>query len=124
MFLVVVFIAASAVFGGIVSYSSKQAAIPQLQYRPGTPNEVVEICRQAVVATAKDHAAQQGAELLRVDAASAGVMRRVGRLHSAPVEVGIVYSRASGQETRQGVIECRVDNRGSAVLASLPGAEP
>jgi hypothetical protein len=121
MIWVVVLIAASAAFGGVANYTSRQSIVPQLQYRPGTPDAVVESCRQAAIAAARTHATELGAELVRVDAASAGEMRRVRGLQSAPVEVGIVYSRPSGQEVRQGVIECRV-NREGAVLAGLPGA--
>jgi hypothetical protein len=121
MFIILAFIAASAAVGGYATYASRQSSIPQLQYRPGTPNSVVESCRQAVITAARTHASELGAELVRVDAASAGEMRRVRRVQSAPVEVGIVYSRPSGQEIRQGVIECRV-NREGAVLAGLPGA--
>jgi hypothetical protein len=119
---VVIFLAASAVLVGIASYASQPSSVPRLQYRPGTPDAVVESCRQAVITAARAHAAEMGAELVRVDAASAGEMRRVGRLQSAPVEVGVVYSRPSGQEVRQGDIECRVDRRGRVVLASLPAA--
>jgi hypothetical protein len=122
MVWVVVFIAVSAVLGGIVSYAPRQSSIPQLQHRPGTPIEVVESCRQAVIAAAKAHASEMGAELVRVDATSAGEMRQVGRLQSAPVEVGVVYSRPGGQEVRQGVIECQVDRRRRAVVANIANA--
>ena len=121
MIWVVVLIAASAAFGGVANYTAKQSSIPQLQYRPGTPDTVVESCRQAVITAARTHASELGAELVRVDAASAGEMRQARGLRTAPVEVGIVYSRPGGQETRQGVIECRVSREG-AVLAGLPGA--
>jgi hypothetical protein len=119
---VVVFVAVAALLGGVASYTSQQAAIPQLTHIPGTPDEVVESCRQSVIAAAQAHAVQLGAELVRVDATSAGEMRRVGRVQSAPIEVGVVYSRPTGRETRQGLIECRVDRRGTATLANLPDA--
>jgi hypothetical protein len=122
MVWLLVFIAVSAVLGGAAQYSSYQASVPHLQHRPGTPDEVVESCRQAVITAAQTHAAESGAELVRVDATSAGEMRPLGRLRTAPVEVGVVYARPTGRELRQAVIECRVDRRGSAVLASLPGA--
>ena len=92
-------------------------ATPQLQHRPGTPIEVVESCRQAVIAAAQQHAAESGAQVIRVDATSAGEMRPRGRLQVAPVEVGVVYVRPTGRELRQAVIECRLDRRGRAVLA-------
>lgn len=122
MFVIVVFVAVSVVLGQIASDVSKQPIVPQLQHRPGTPTEVVSSCWQSVVSTATEHAKELGAELVRVDATSAGEMRRVGRLESAPIEVGVVYSRGGVQELRQGVIECRVDSRGSITLASLPSA--
>ena len=122
MFLVVVFIAASAVLGGYTSYTSQQDNIPRLQHRPGTPDRVVEICRQAAIEAARAHASELGAELVRVDATSAGAIRRVGRSQSAPIEIGVVYAQPSGQVVRQGVVECRVTSRDSAVLASLPDA--
>jgi hypothetical protein len=116
----VVFVAVAALLGGVASYSSQQAAIPRLTHVPGTPDEVVESCRQSVIAAAQAHATQLGATLVRVDATSAGQMRRMGRVQSAPVEIGVVYSRPTGREARQGVIECRVDRRGTVTLANLP----
>jgi hypothetical protein len=103
-------------------YAAERAIIPKLQYRPGTPNEVVENCRQAVIAAAGTHAAASDAKLIRVDATSAGEMRRTRSGRRAPVEIGIVYSRPGGREARQGVIECRVDSRGQATIADLAGA--
>jgi len=49
-------------------------------------------------------------------------MRRTRNGQRAPVEVGIVYSRTSGREARQGVVECWVDTRGRATIADLAGA--
>jgi hypothetical protein len=103
-------------------YAAERAIIPKLQYRPGTPNEIVETCRQAAIAAARTHASQMGAHLIRVDATSAGEMRRTRSGQWAPVEVGIVYSRSSGREARQGIVECRVDRRGRATIADLAGA--
>jgi hypothetical protein len=119
MLWVVLLIGASGMVGG---YAAEQAIIPKLQYRPGTPNEVVETCRQATIAAARTHASEMGAQLDRVDATSAGEMRRTRSGQRAPVEVGIVYSRSSGREARQGVVECRVDRRGQATIAELAGA--
>ena len=103
-------------------YTAERAIIPKLQYRPGTPNEIVETCRQAAIAAARTHASGVGAELIRVDATSAGEMRRTRSGQRAPVEVGIVYSRPSGREARQGVVECRVDRSGQATIADLATA--
>ncbi len=119
MLWVVLLIGASGMVGG---YAAERATIPKLQYRPGTPNEVVETCRQAAIAVARIHSSEMGAQLVRVDAASAGEMRRTRSGQWAPVEVGIVYSRPSGREARQGIVECRVDVRGQATIADLAGA--
>ncbi len=108
--------------GGVGLYNfQKPRATPELQYRPGTPNDIVEICRQAAISAAREHAAEMGAEVQRVDAASAGVMQRAGGRSIAPVEVGVVYSLPIGWEVRKGVVECRVVRRQGAVLTSLPG---
>ena len=116
----VILLLGAAGFGA--GYAAERAVIPKLQYRPGTPNEVVERCRQAAIAVARPHAREMGAELIRVDATSAGEMRRTRSGQRAPVEVGIVYSRASGREARQGVVECRIDARGQATIADLASA--
>lgn len=119
MLWVVVLLGASGLVGG---YAAERAVTPKLQYRPGTPDQVVEACRQAAIAAARVHAGEMGAELVRVDAASAGEMRRTRSGGRAPVEVGIVYSRLGGREARQGVVECRVDASGQAAIADLAGA--
>jgi hypothetical protein len=120
MFWVALMIAASAGIGGYASYAARQAEIPQLQHRPGTPIEIVRTCREVAVAAARGHAAEMGVELIRVDATSAGPMRRVGRSQVAPVEIGVVYTRPSGErEARKGTIQCRVDPRGRAVITDL-----
>lgn len=119
MLWVILLLGASGMVGG---YAAERATIPKLQYRPGTPNAVVETCRQAAIAAARTHAGEMGAELVRVDAASAGEMRRIRSGQRAPVEIGIVYSRPSGREARQGIVECRVDMRGRATIADLAGA--
>jgi hypothetical protein len=119
MLLVILLLGAAGLGGG---YAAERAIIPKLQYRPGTPNEVVEKCREAVIAAAGTHAAASDAKLIRVDATSAGEMRRTRSGRRAPVEVGIVYSRSSGREARQGIVECRVDRRGQATIADLAGA--
>jgi hypothetical protein len=114
--------AAAAMGISAVNEAEDRAVVPQLQYRPGTPDEVVATCREAVAAAARAHAAESNAELLRVDATSAGVMRRTRAGGRAPVEVGLVYGRPGGPEARRGVIECRVDQSGRVTLADLsPG---
>jgi hypothetical protein len=42
----VLFVGASAIVGGYASYTAQQAVIPKLQYRPGTPTEIVKLCRE------------------------------------------------------------------------------
>ena len=119
MIWVILLLGAAGLGGG---YAAERAIIPKLQYRPGTPNEIVDACRQAVVAAARTHASEVGVELIRVDATSAGEMRRTRSGQRAPVEVGIVYSRSGGREARQGVVECRVDRRGQVTIGDLAGA--
>ena len=119
MLWVILLFGAAGLGGG---YAAERASIPKLQYRPGTPNEIVETCRQAAIAAARPHASEVGAELIRVDATSAGEMRRTRSGQRAPVEGGIVYSRSGGREARQGIVECRVDRRGQATIADLAGA--
>jgi hypothetical protein len=119
MLLVILLLGAAGLGGG---YAAERAIIPKLQYRPGTPDEVVEKCREAVIVAAGTHAAASDAKLIRVDATSAGEMRRTRSGQRAPVEIGIVYSRPGGREARQGVIECRVNARGQATIADLAGA--
>ncbi len=119
MLWVILLLGASGMVGG---YAAEQAIIPKLQHRPGTPDEVVETCRQAAIAAARTHASEMGAQLVRVDATSAGQLRRARSGLRAPVEVGIVYSRPSGREARQGLVECRVDARGQATIANLAAA--
>ncbi|WP_210346537.1 hypothetical protein, partial [Microvirga aerilata] len=61
MLWVILLLGASGMVGG---YAAEQATIPKLQYRPGTPNIVVETCRQAAIAAARTHASEMGAELV------------------------------------------------------------
>jgi hypothetical protein len=37
----------------------------------------------------------------------------------APVEIGVVYTTPTGQESRQGVVDCRVDRRGRAIITDV-----
>ena len=85
-----------------MSYAAEQAAIPKLEHRPGTPIEIVRSCREAVIPVAQAHARERGAELVRVDATSAGQTRRARNGQIAPVEVGVVYSAPGGRATRAG----------------------
>jgi hypothetical protein len=120
MLWLALFIGASAAVGGYASY--QRNAAPQLEHRPGVPMELVQLCRDAVVTPAQAHASEAGAELVRVDATSAGPIQSMRNLKIAPVEVGIVYNRQGLREVRQGVVQCRLDRRGRAVIADLAGA--
>ena len=79
--------------------------------RPGTPLQVVQNCRQAIVAAALPYGVQ------RVDAASAGAMRRSNGGHVAPVEFRVAYARQGGIETRQAVVSCRLNQNGRVFAA-------
>jgi hypothetical protein len=122
MLFLVLFLGASMAAGGYASYVSHQPVIPNLEHRPGTPTQVVQRCRDATIAPARAHAMQQHAELVRIDATSAGEMWNTRSGQAAPIEVGIVYSREGGQELRKGVIECRLSRNGRAVIADLATA--
>ncbi|WP_046861851.1 hypothetical protein [Microvirga massiliensis] len=116
MLWVALLLAASAGIGGYASYTARQAEIPHLQHRPGTPIEVVQKCWQVALTAARAHAADLNVELIRVEATSAGPMRRTGRGQVAPIEVGVVYTTPKGREVRQGDIDCRIDRRGRATI--------
>jgi hypothetical protein len=117
MVWVVVFVVATAAVGVSARYAAQEAVVPRLQHRPGTPIEIVAKCREAVIAAGRAHASEMNAELVRVDATSAGAMRAARTGQSAPVEVGLVYSRPGGPEARQATIECRIDQSGRVSLA-------
>jgi hypothetical protein len=117
MVWLVVFVVASAAVGVTAKYAAQEAVAPRLQHRPGTPIEIVAKCREAVIAAGRAHASEMNAELVRVDATSAGAMRSARDGQTAPVEVGLVYSRPSGPEARQAMIECRIDRSGRVSLA-------
>ena len=120
MLWVVLLLGASGLVGG---YAAERAVVPKLQYRPGTPNEVVETCRQAAIAAARIHASEMGA------AADPGGCR------PAPAKCG---ERDSGQARARGGWDrllafgrarsspgrhrMSVDARGRATIADLAGA--
>jgi hypothetical protein len=83
-----------------------------LRPRPGTPQQVVQDCRAAIVAAAIPYG------VVRVDAASAGPMRSARGGFAAPVEFRIVYNRQGGLETRQAAINCRLNTAGRVVAAA------
>ena len=117
MVWVVVFVVATAAVGMSARYAAQEAVVPRLQHRPGTPIEIVARCREAVIAAGRAHASEMNAELVRVDATSAGAMRAARAGQTAPVEVGLVYSRPGGPEARQATIECRIHESGRVSLA-------
>jgi hypothetical protein len=83
-----------------------------LSPRPGTPQQVVQDCRTAIVAAALPYG------VVRVDAASAGPMQSARGGFVAPVEFRIVYNRRGGLETRQATINCRMNTAGRVVAAA------
>jgi hypothetical protein len=83
-----------------------------LRPRPGTPQDVVQNCRTAIVAAALPYG------VVRVDAASAGPMRSARGGFAAPVEFRIVYNRQGGLETRQATINCRLNTAGRVIAAA------
>jgi hypothetical protein len=83
-----------------------------LRPRPGTPQQVVQDCRTAIVAAALPYG------VVRVDAASAGPMQSARGGFVAPVEFRIVYNRRGGLETRQATINCRMNTAGRVVAAA------
>jgi hypothetical protein len=83
-----------------------------LQPRSGTPQQVVQDCRAAIVAAALPYG------VVRVDAASAGPMRSARGGFAAPVEFRIVYNRQGGLETRQATINCRMNTAGRVISAA------
>jgi hypothetical protein len=56
--------------------------------------------------------------VVRVDAASAGPMQSTRNGYVAPVEFRIIYSRQGGLETRQSIVQVRLNTAGR-VLAAL-----
>jgi hypothetical protein len=83
-----------------------------LQPRSGTPQQVVQDCRAAIVAAALPYG------VVRVDAASAGPMQSARGGFAAPVEFRIVYNRRGGLETRQATINCRMNTAGRVISAA------
>ena len=83
-----------------------------LRVRSGTPQQVVQDCRAAIVAAAIPYG------VMRVDAASAGPMRSARGGFAAPVSFRIVYNRQGGLETRQATINCRLNTAGRVVAAA------
>jgi hypothetical protein len=82
-----------------------------LRGRPGTPLEIVKQARDAITAAALPYG------VVRVDAASAGPMRRAGNGYVAPIEFRVVYSRQGGLETRQSTVSVRLNTTGRVVAA-------
>ncbi|HEX2215614.1 MAG TPA: hypothetical protein VHG27_02795 [Xanthobacteraceae bacterium] len=82
-----------------------------LEARPGTPLEVVRNCQHAIFAAALPYG------VLRVDAASAGDLRRSPDGYRAPVELRVIYRRWHGLETRQATISCSLNEAGRVYAA-------
>jgi hypothetical protein len=84
-----------------------------LQAKPGTPLDIVQSCRNALVPGALHHGAVQ------VDVASAGRTTRLkdGSL-SAPVEARVVFQRGARVQVRQARVTCRLDAGGRTIAIS------
>jgi hypothetical protein len=68
------------------------------------PQPLVQACRAEIVAAARPYG------VVRVDAASAGSIRRIrGGGLSAPLEMRTVYARRGGLEARQARVTCTID---------------
>jgi hypothetical protein len=78
---------------------------PKIARKPGTPDEVVQVCQQAIFSAAK----QLGA--VGVQAASAGPVRRQRDGLTAPLSVRIDY----GKQVRQAKVGCRLDAAGRVI---------
>jgi hypothetical protein len=77
---------------------------------PGTPNNVVRACRQAIASSAGILGA------VRVQAASAGrLLRHRGGALTAPLAVRIDYADEGGVQVRQARIRCRLDPSGTVI---------
>jgi hypothetical protein len=77
------------------------------QALPGTPQPVVEACRNGIVAAARPYG------VVRVDAASAGPVRRGrGGVLTAPVTMRMIYARQGGLEARQARVTCAIAANG------------
>jgi len=83
-----------------------------LRARRGTPQQVVKNARDTIVASALPYG------VVRVDAASAGPMRATAGGFVAPIEVRIIYSRQGGFETRQSVINFRLNTESRVIAAA------
>jgi hypothetical protein len=75
-----------------------------LQASGGVPQPLVQACRAGAVAAARPYG------VVRVDAASAGEVRRMSDGDVvAPLEVRTVYARQGGLEARQARVTCTID---------------
>jgi hypothetical protein len=106
----------TALFPGIGSVTGTREDLERfrspLRSRRGTPQQIVKNCRDAITAAALPYG------VVRVDAASAGPMRAGRGGFSAPVELKIVYNRRGGLETRQSVVDCRLNTAGRVIAAA------
>lgn len=78
--------------------------------RAGISGQIVQACRMSIATAALPFGA------IRVDAASAGQTIRMsdGGL-TAPIEVRVVYARASARQIRQSRVSCRLNAAGAVV---------
>jgi hypothetical protein len=77
---------------------------------PGTPIEVVRVCREAIESAAMPFG------MVSVRAKSGGNLRRLSHgAVSAPIQVRIHYARQGGAEIRQARIGCQLDATGRVI---------
>ncbi|MBD2745408.1 hypothetical protein IC232_01760 [Microvirga sp. BT688] len=76
----------------------------------GVSGQVIELCRTSIAAAAVRYGA------IRVDAAGAGRTSRLahGGL-MAPLQVRVVYARASVRQVRQSRVACQLNSAGAVV---------
>ena len=80
-----------------------------LKTKPGVSPALVRTCRSAITSAARPLGA------IRVEVASAGMSRTLGKQVSAPLSVRIRYARRGGIETRQANVSCRVNANGQVI---------
>jgi hypothetical protein len=83
-----------------------------LRARARIPQHIVQNARDAIAAAAIPYGVQ------RVDAASAGPMRATARGFVVPIEVRVVYRRQGGLETRQSIVNFRLNANGQVLAAA------
>jgi hypothetical protein len=88
----------------------RMEAMEPLQAQPGTSADTVRTCRNSVVRASRPYGA------IRVDAASAGPIRRMRNgAFAAPIEVRVVYENEGRIQIRQSTATCHLNGSGEVV---------